>query len=501
MLFSSCIFLFLFLPAVLLAYFLAGSLFWRNIVLLLASLFFYSWGELTYCWVMLSVIAVNYVTAMLIEDSKSENSRKLILALTIIANLALLAWFKYAGFLVENANGLLTAFKMPMLNLGVIHLPLGISFFVFHSLSYVVDVFRGTATAQRNPFNMGLYISLFPQLVAGPIVRYHDVCDQLTERSHNIDKFAEGIRRFVTGLGKKMLIANALAIPTDQIFQLPHTEITTQLAWLGAICYTFQIYFDFSGYSDMAVGLGLLFGFKLPENFNHPYSAKSMREFWQRWHMSLSNWFRDYLYIPLGGNKVSELRTCWNLLVVFFLCGLWHGANWQFVAWGLYHGGFLGAERLLLKKGKQTVKDGRSRQHADPPGIEPASSWVGDRFISTFLKHTYVALAVIFGWVLFRAESFPQAMVFYKAMFGFGAQSSSFPMAAFLTSEVACLIVIAFLFSLPLREYGHKILAAVPVWKQQLLSPMRTAWAMAIFALSTLEVASGTYNPFIYFRF
>lgn len=444
---------------------------------------------------MLAVIAVNYVTAMLIEDSKSKSTRKLLLTLTVISNLLLLAWFKYAGFLAENANGLLAAFKMPMLNLGLIHLPLGISFFVFHSLSYVVDVFRGTAIAQRNPFNMGLYISLFPQLVAGPIVRYHDVCDQLTERTHHIDKFAEGIRRFVTGLGKKMLIANALAIPTDKIFQLPHSEITTPLAWLGAICYTFQIYFDFSGYSDMAVGLGLLFGFKLPENFNHPYSAKSMREFWQRWHMSLSNWFRDYLYIPLGGNKVSELRTCWNLIVVFFLCGLWHGANWQFVAWGLYHGGFLGAERLLGKK----TRNGRDVR---APGERSSADHVEtNNVVRLIVKHSYVALAVMFGWVLFRAESFPQAMVFYKAMLGFGASESSYPITAFMTTEVACLLVVALLFSLPLRQYCRSILAAAPLWQEKLLSPLRTAWAMAIFALSTLEVASGTYNPFIYFRF
>ena len=442
---------------------------------------------------MLSVIAVNYVTAMLIEDSKSRSSRKLILTLTLVSNLFLLAWFKYAGFFAENANGLLSALKMPMINLGIIHLPLGISFFVFHSLSYVVDVYRGTATAQRNPFNMGLYISLFPQLVAGPIVRYHDVCDQLTTRTHSMDKFAEGVRRFVTGLGKKMLIANALAIPADRIFQLPHSELTTTLAWLGAICYTFQIYFDFSGYSDMAVGLGLLFGFKLPENFNHPYSAKSMREFWQRWHMSLSKWFRDYLYIPLGGNKVSEFRTCLNLIVVFFLCGLWHGANWQFVAWGLYHGGFLGAERLLSKKPE--------RQKASSPQTNIASDQQERPLLPLIAQHLYVALAVIFGWVLFRAESFPQAMVFYKAMLGFGAHSSSYPITAFLSSEVACLLVVALLFSLPLRQYVEKIAASVPLWKEQMVAPLRTAWAMVIFAWSTLEVASGTYNPFIYFRF
>lgn len=485
MLFSSCLFLFLFLPIVLIAYFMAKKIVWRNFVLLLASLFFYSWGELSYCWVMLAVMVVNYLTAIWIEDSKTLGAKKAILIGTIVVDLCLLAYFKYAGFLTENLNGLFAALKVPSLNLGPVHLPLGISFFIFHSLSYVVDVFRGTASAQRNPFNMGLYISLFPQLVAGPIVRYHDVCDQLTERTHNLDKFAEGIRRFVTGLGKKMLIANALAIPTDKIFQLPHSEITAPLAWLGAICYTFQIYFDFSGYSDMAVGLGLLFGFKLPENFNHPYSAKSMREFWQRWHMSLSNWFRDYLYIPLGGNKVSSLRTCLNLLIVFFLCGLWHGANWQFVAWGLYHGTFLGAERLS-SSGLKNLESSLPSALSVP--------W-------TVMQHLYVALAVVFGWVLFRAESFPQAMVFYKAMLGYGPASSNFGVEAFLTSELACLLLVAVVFSLPLRDFGKKVFANFPVWQEGAVSPLRNAWAIAIFSLSTLEVASGTYNPFIYFRF
>ena len=484
MLFSSCLFLFLFLPVVLLVYFAARTIFLRNIVLLLASLFFYSWGELSYCWVMLAVMIVNYIMAIFLEDSKSITSKRNILGLTVVANLGILAWFKYAGFLAENANGILSALHMPSLNIGPVHLPLGISFFVFHSLSYVIDVFRGTASAQRNPFNMGLYISLFPQLVAGPIVRYHDVCDQLTERTHSLDKFAEGIRRFVTGLGKKMLIANAMALPTDQIFALPASELTAPVAWLGAICYTFQIYFDFSGYSDMAVGLGLMFGFRLPENFNYPYAARSMREFWQGWHISLSNWFRDYLYIPLGGNKVSEARTCLNLLIVFFLCGLWHGANWQFVAWGLYHGGFLGTERVL---------SGRVSLEKHFP-----------KFVWNVLQHAYVGLAVICGWVLFRASSFPQAMSFYQAMFGFGSRQNNVPVETFLTAEVSLILVLAFFLALPIHRYCERLFKDGSSWKANLLTvvgPVRTAWVLALFGLCTLEVASGTYNPFIYFRF
>lgn len=476
MLFTSSIFLFLFLPVVVLVYLALRNTFLRNTFLMLASLFFYSWGEISYCWVMLSVIVINYLGAIAIESaSGSRQQQRLLLAATVAVDLAMLAWFKYAGFLAQNANCFLKSCSMPVLHIGNIALPLGISFFVFHSLSYCVDVFRGVATAQRNPINMALYISLFPQLVAGPIVRYHEIKDQLTERSHTVDKFAEGIARFVTGLGKKMLVANALAVPADKIFALPVSDLTMPLAWLGAICYTFQIYFDFSGYSDMAVGLGLLFGFKLPENFNYPYIARSMREFWQRWHMSLSNWFRDYLYIPLGGNRVSSWRVCSNLMIVFFLCGLWHGASWQFVAWGLYHGFFLGVERAFL---------GRLLDNLWTP-----------------VRHLYVALSVVISWVLFRATDFGQAAEFYKAMFGFGSVHSTQSVQLFLTTEVSFVLIIAMFACLPMRAWAARALSSATTPVVTLRFQLRNAWVVGLFVLSIAEVAAGTYNPFIYFRF
>jgi len=319
MVFSSLIFLFLFLPIVLLGYMVMRTTIARNAFLLLASLFFYAWGELSFLWVMLASICLNYIFAIVISDTNEPVRRKVALAGAIIVNLGLLAFFKYAGFLETNVNHLLALGQLPLLTGQAPPLPLGISFFTFHSLSYVIDVYRRQATAQRNPINLALYISLFPQLIAGPIIRYHDVCEQLTERTITVEKFAEGVRRFVTGLGKKMLIANVVAGPADQIFGLPGSELTTGLAWLGCLCYTLQIYFDFSGYSDMAIGLGLMFGFRFLENFNFPYISQSIREFWQRWHISLSNWFRDYLYIPLGGNRCGNVRVSLNLLIVFFL--------------------------------------------------------------------------------------------------------------------------------------------------------------------------------------
>lgn len=476
MLFTSCVFLFAFLPAVLLAYILVRTTPLRNFLLMTASLFFYAWGEVEWCWVMLAVIAINYVSAIGIESASNQKYRKLLLALTIFADLSLLAYFKYAGFLASNLNNLLMGIQAPALEIGKVHLPLGISFFVFHSLSYVVDVYRKVARAQRNPFNMALYISLFPQLIAGPIVRYHDICEQLTERTVNIEKFSEGIRRFATGLAKKMLIANALAVPADRIFSLANNELTAPVAWLGAICYTFQIYFDFSGYSDMAVGLGLLFGFQLPENFNYPYVARSMKDFWQRWHMSLSNWFRDYLYIPLGGNRVPDWRVCLNLMIVFLLCGLWHGASWQFVAWGLLHGAFLGAEKAFAGK-------------------------LLDRLWNP-LRHVYVALVVVLSWVLFRAENFSQAIVFYRSMFGFGPHGSLYSAATYLNAETCFLLLTALVASLPVR----KLLAQLAdrgafVFNKGQMYSLRAAWCFAVLLLSMGEIAAGTYNPFIYFRF
>lgn len=475
MLFTSCIFLFAFLPVVWIVYLLLKRTALRNVFLMMASIFFYAWGEVDWCWVMLAVIAINYVSAIAIDNTKSESGRKGLLALTIAADLSMLFWFKYAGFLALNLNGLLLAIQAPALEIGNVHLPLGISFFVFHSLSYVVDIYRRVAKPQRNPFNMALYISLFPQLIAGPIVRYHDICDQLEERQVTLSKTEEGIQRFVGGLAKKMLIANALAVPADKIFSLPHNELTTSVAWLGAICYTFQIYFDFSGYSDMAVGLGLLFGFRLPENFNYPYVSRSMREFWQRWHISLSNWFRDYLYIPLGGNKVSQSRVCMNLMIVFLLCGLWHGASWQFVAWGVYHGAFLGAERAFAGKFLERL-------------------W-------TPLRHLYVVLAFVFGWVLFRADSFTQAMSFYSAMLGFGAHTSMYPVSMYCNLEIAMWLVIATIACTPVRKLASKLADSKPVVSFNPVYALRGAWCLAMLLLSITEIAAGTYNPFIYFRF
>ncbi len=475
MLFTSTCFLFLFLPIVVGGYFLMRGITARNAFLLLASLFFYSWGELAYCWVMLAVIAVNYASAILIERSEGHVQRSALLAVTVVADLAILIIFKYAGFFAGTANSALAGLKMPELQLGSIHLPLGISFFVFHSLSYTVDVYRRSAPAQRNPFNMALYIALFPQLVAGPIVRYHEIKDQLHERTHTVEKAAEGVRRFITGLGKKMLIANALAVPVDKIFALPANEVTMPIAWLAAICYTFQIYFDFSGYSDMAVGLALLFGFRLPENFNYPYAAKSMQDFWKRWHMSLSRWFRDYLYVPLGGNRCSQGRVCLNLVIVFFLCGLWHGASWQFVVWGLYHGFFLGIEKYGLGQ-------------------------VLERFW-TPVRHAYVAMVVVLSWVLFRADSFPQAMQFYAAMFGFAPGLSTQHIELFLSRDIAVLLLIALVASLPIRHVANKIFERLATLRPFPIYSLQTTWVLAVLILSISEIAAGTYNPFIYFRF
>lgn len=474
MLFTTCIFMFLFLPIVLGGYYLLRSNFARNLLLTAASLFFYTWGEPTYCWVMLAVVAINYVAAIAIEQMR--DARKPLMVLTVIANLATLAWFKYSGFLADNINAGLAGLHMPQIEFAGVHLPLGISFFVFHSLSYVIDVYRGVASAQRNPFNMALYISLFPQLIAGPIVRYHEIKDQLTQRTESIEKFAEGIRRFVVGLAKKMLVANAVAAPADQIFALPPSELGTATAWLGAICYMLQIYFDFSGYSDMAVGLGLMFGFRLPENFNYPYVAKSIREFWQRWHMSLSNWFRDYLYIPLGGNRVSAPRVCTNLLIVFLLCGLWHGASWQFLAWGAYHGTFLGAERAFLGK-------------------------ILDTLAAPF-RHLYVLFVVLFGWVLFRADNMPHALTYYSAMFGLNKAAATAPAldARYVTSELGFVMVLGVIFAFAGYAKLRDGFAKLPAFTVPYLH-LRTAWCLALLVLCVFEIASTTYNPFIYFRF
>jgi len=360
---------------------------------------------------------------------------------------------------------------------GHIRLPLGISFFSFQALSYVIDVYRRDAPVQKNPLDLALYVALFPQLIAGPIVRYRDVAEQIVQRTISRAGFAYGVRRFVIGLGKKMLIANTVAVPADAIFALPPEQLTLGLAWLGIVCYTLQIYFDFSGYSDMAIGLAQLFGFRFPENFNYPYVARSMTEFWRRWHISLSTWFRDYVYVPLGGNRRGAGRTYLNLWIVFFLCGLWHGAAWTFVAWGLYHGSFLVLERL------------------------GAGQWLEGLWAPA--RHVYTMLAVMGGWVFFRAESLGQAGAYLAAMAGFASGSGLEQHAGLHLNAVVVLALVAgTIGSAPfLPRLGQWRESIGPVNLRLLVEAGRLAGLVLLLVASAMLMAAGTYNPFIYFRF
>lgn len=476
MVFSSPIFLFLFLPVTLGIYFmLRGRA--RNLWLLAASLVFYGWGEPKFLFVLLVSIISNFLLALWIERSRDTPQARVALTLAVVINIGLLATFKYANFFVDGLNGVAQSVSMPPLLIPAIALPIGISFFTFHALSYVIDVFRGDAPAQRNPFDMALYISLFSQLIAGPIIRYHDIAPQLRERRVTSAMFSRGVERFIVGLGKKVLIANTLAVPADLIFSLPGDQLTTSVAWLGLVCYTLQIYFDFSGYSDMAIGLGLMFGFRFLENFNYPYISASVTEFWRRWHISLSTWFRDYLYIPLGGNRGPPWRVYLNLVTVFFLCGLWHGASANFIVWGLYHGAFLVLERM-----------GVSRLLA--------RLWAPSR-------HLYVLLMVMVGWVFFRADSLSDAWRFLQIMAGHSTASSlGQSLALYVDAGVLLTLGIGIVGSTPL-------LPAIRRWCER-SSNIGTALGAsatevlalgAIFFVSSMLLAAGTYNPFIYFRF
>lgn len=478
MVFSSSIFLFLFLPLALALGLLAPRKL-RNGLLLAANLLFYAWGEMFYASVMLASIVLTYGFGLAVEANRATPSRaRLWTGLGIAANLGLLLVFKYANFYVGNLNELRAHFGWTPLAWSPIHLPIGVSFFTFQAISYVVDVYRGDVKAQRNPFLLALYKSFFPQLIAGPIVRYRDIADELPQRETTLDDFAAGVSRFIIGLGKKMLIANIVAIPADLIFdpnQVPADALTAPLAWLAVICYALQIYFDFSGYSDMAIGLGRMFGFHFLENFNYPYAARSMTDFWRRWHISLSTWFRDYLYIPLGGNRGSPLRTGVNLLAVFLLCGFWHGANWTFIVWGLYHGLFLIAERL-----------GRGRKS-------------GGTVWSRTFGHAFFVLAMLVSWVPFRAESLGQAGTFLGAMFGLkhATAATVYSATALFTPELALALCAGIAGALPVC----RTLAARMAGREATLVWLRNLALLSILALSVLKLASGTHNPFIYFRF
>jgi alginate O-acetyltransferase complex protein AlgI len=481
MLFSSPVFLFLFLPLLLAVYWIAPQRL-KNTVLVAASLWFYAWGEPSLVVVMLVSIAMNWLLALRIDRLAGDTASRGILALAVCANLGLLIYFKYAVFLIENLNGLLAIASVGPIAPPDVVMPIGISFYTFQAMSYVVDVYRRQVSAERNPLNVALYISLFPQLIAGPIVRYIDIAEQIRGRRVTLSLFAEGVQRFTIGLAKKMLIANAAAAVADAVFDIPDAQLGTAVAWLGIVCYTLQIYFDFSGYSDMAIGLGLMFGFRFLENFNYPYIAQSLTEFWRRWHISLSGWFRDYLYIPLGGNRRGSWATYRNLLIVFALCGLWHGASWSFLAWGLFHGGFLVVERCGF---------GRVLEH-----------------IPAILRHAYLLLVVMIGWVFFRADDLPHAATYLAAMAGMGAASTrEFHVGLWLDSGLSLVLIAGSIGSLPWPAWARerRLLAEAGAgWSAAVQGAVSTA-RLAVVALLLLASASsmlaGTHNPFIYFRF
>jgi alginate O-acetyltransferase complex protein AlgI len=475
-LFTEPTFLFLFLPVLFALYFGPRSRrhgTYANWVLLAASVLFYAKGGGSFTWFILASILFNYWMAIAIARTRSRG----VLAAAVTVNLAVLGVVKYANFFAGNVNALLRGLSVEPFAVPPLLLPIGISFFTFHAVSYVVDVYRGHATAQKSPVHAALYMLLFPQLIAGPIIRYREIEGQLASRTVALDDFAYGVRRFVIGLGKKMLIANTVAGPADAIFALPTAQLSMAHAWLAIVCYTLQIYFDFSGYSDMAVGLGRMFGFRFPENFRWPYIAGTVQEFWRRWHISLSSWFRDYLYVPLGGSRVPPAQMYRNLVVVFFLCGLWHGASWTFVIWGLYHGVFLVLERIGLAGAVQRL---------------PAP-----------VRHAYLLLVVMVGWVFFRADTLAGAIAFLAAMAGLtSAVPGPYAVQWYLTPDVQLALVAGTIGSLPvvpmLDRWRTAVLQRSAAWT---LDAAAAAALMLVLFASILHMAARTYNPFIYFRF
>lgn len=466
MLFSTIFFIFTFLPILLAIYFMipAKKMRTRNGVLLVASLIFYSWGEPIYVALMIFSIAFNWYMSLVIERTKSkELSAKKELVFTIIINLFIMGFFKYFGFLMETINFVFrTHIKYTALAL-----PIGISFYTFQALSYVFDVYKGTVGAQKNVLKFGLYLSLFPQLIAGPIVKYRDVATQLDSRECTQQKFGEGASRFIFGLSKKVILANNLGALYDVITSLPHSKVTVMTYWIGIIAYTFQIYFDFSGYSDMAIGLGRMFGFEFLENFNYPYISKSVTEFWRRWHMSLSTWFREYVYIPLGGNRVSKKRHILNLLIVWSLTGLWHGAAWNFVFWGTYFGIILVVEKYLIGEYIEKWNDG--------------------------LRHIYTLVIVIISWVFFSRPGL-SALKYLGVMFGIGANGFADSTTLYLLRTSIIILIISAVCSTPrvIEEFNR-------ISRERYIAG--AVILMILFLLSVAYLVYSSYNPFLYFRF
>ena len=467
MLFSSMTFLFLFLPLVLAAYYVVNPK-WRNLVLLFASIFFYAWGEPRYVLILFLTIICNYLGALLIDKYRSKS--KLYLFLTICCDLGILIYFKYTNFIIENINML---FRSNVDFIKVI-MPIGISFYTFQAISYLVDVYRKDCPVQKNFYDLMLYIVLFPQMIAGPIVKYHDVANQISDRTVSADDFIYGVKRFITGLGKKVLIANTMGEIVEQIFNTQPHELSTVTLWLGAIAYTFQLYYDFSGYSDMAIGLGRMLGFRFLENFNYPYISSSITEFWRRWHISMSTWFKEYLYIPLGGNRVSKSRNYLNLWIVFLATGIWHGASWNFIFWGLWHGFFIVTERVFsFHKEKGSV-------------------------IKQIIMHIYTIFVFVIGWVMFRADTMDYAWKYIKGMFMLEESRPFMPLANYCSNVQLFVLVIAAVCSMPIfRNLPEKRTGKYG----EVTACFCNIWLLAVFVLSSVAIANSTFNPFIYFRF
>lgn len=468
MLFSSIVFLFTFLPAVMILYYLLPVRF-RNVILLLASLVFYAWGEPVYLFLMLLSILFNYFSGLdIARNLQDKRAAKRSLVFNLIINLAVLGFFKYEGFVLDTLNGILPVH----ISYHALPLPIGISFYTFQILSYIIDVYRGNVKVQTNLPNFALYVTMFPQLIAGPIVQYADVDEQLASREVSRTKFGEGSMYFIRGLAKKVLLANTSGMIFTEVSGLAKGNIAVMTAWLGAFAYMFQIYFDFSGYSDMAIGLGKMFGFEFNMNFNYPYVSKSITEFWRRWHISLSSWFRDYVYIPLGGNRVSKIKHIRNLLIVWFLTGLWHGAAWNFVAWGLYYGVILIIEKYLL-------------------------SPVLDR-LPDVVRHIYSIVLVVIGWVLFFSSSFGQAADYIRVMFGAGAHGFADRESMYLLTSNLILWLVLIFGSTPLVHFRYEHMLRSKKWNTTIINSVVYA---ALFIVCIAYLVTETYNPFLYFRF
>ncbi len=465
MVFSSVEFLFAFFPVTLVVYYLLPGITAKNIWLIVASILFYAYGEPVAVWLLLASCLMNYLFGRLVAR---KSGRKWFLALAVLMNIGIMAVFKYSAFAVRTFN------SITGLHIGVpdIPFPIGISFYTFQALSYVIDVYRDPGSVQKNPYKLFLYILLFPQLIAGPIVKYHDIADQITSRTHTLAGAARGLRRFMVGLSKKVLIANTLAVAVDAIYAMPAEQVSAPAAWLAAVCYALQIYYDFSGYSDMAIGIGAAAGFHFKENFRYPYVADSVRNFWRRWHISLSTWFKEYLYIPLGGNRKGRWRTLVNKMIVFFCTGLWHGANWTFVLWGLFHGLF----SMLEQSGILPIEKIKFRP----------------------IRQLYTCLVAVCGFVIFRADTLTQAGHMLASMFtgfSFNLEQKSALLPLLVPSLLLALLA-GLIFSMPVLPKLRQLADGRPV-----LSAVSYIAAFVLMGCCFLRLSTGTYNPFIYFQF